>query len=176
MRTATFTALPSPVFLKGTTVESVSEESDMDGDGFDRESIPPRCPRLRLRAYAGWLYLALAPHRARPVRRLRAGFALALVGLCIVAIPLFSNGITQIRTTILSTTGAPVVRDWIGPRNLEVTSWAIEGDEVTLDLRGTEAPAPAEGLARSLAATFGSPVTVVVRYTPYEEERGAASP
>jgi uncharacterized hydrophobic protein (TIGR00271 family) len=108
--------------------------------------------------------------------RLRIGFALALVGLCIVAIPLFANGITQIRTIILSTTGAPIVRDWIGHRNIEVTTWSIEGDEVTLDLRGTEAPAPAESLARSLAGAFGSPVTVVVRYTPYAEERGAASP
>jgi hypothetical protein len=47
---------------------------------------------------------------------------------------------------------------------------------VTIDLRGTDAPAPAEELARSLSAAFGSPVALVVRYTPYQEERGTASP
>lgn len=112
----------------------------------------------------------------RERKRLRNGFALALVALCIVAVPLVANGIAQIQSTIMSTTGQPIVKAWIGPRNLEVSSWSIEGQDVTIDLRGTDAPAPAEELARSLSAAFGSPVALVVRYTPYQEERGTASP
>ena len=75
----------------------------------------------------------------------------------------------------MSTTGAPMVRAWIGSRNIQLSSWTIDGDQVTLVAQGTDAPAPAEELARSLSAAFGSPVTVTVRYTPYQEERGAST-
>ena len=112
----------------------------------------------------------------RERRRLRNGFILALVTLCIVALPLVGNGLQAIRTTIRSTEGAPVVRAWIGNRDISVTAWSIEGDLLTLDLAGTEPPAPASELASSLAASFGSPVTVNVRYTPIQRDAASAAP
>ena len=77
-----------------------------------------------------------APSREqlRERHRLRNGFALALVLLCVVSVPLFANGAQEIRTTVLSTTGAPLVRAWIGSRNLQVSSWTIDGDQVAIVL------------------------------------------
>jgi uncharacterized hydrophobic protein (TIGR00271 family) len=117
---------------------------------------------------------APSPTLLRERHRLRNGFLLALVVLCIVAVPLVQNGLQQARTVILSNQGAPIVRAWIGDRDLTVVAWSIEGEQVTLDLTGTEPPAPAGDLAKALAASFGQPVEVLVSYSPLQREQAAA--
>jgi uncharacterized hydrophobic protein (TIGR00271 family) len=96
--------------------------------------------------------------------RLRRGFIAAVVALVIIAIPLAWRGLEDARAVIRSNIGAPIVRDWIGALDLEVTSWAIDGDGVTIDLAGSDPPPDAEVLAADLAAAFGAPVDLTVNY------------
>jgi hypothetical protein len=96
--------------------------------------------------------------------RLRRGFIAAVVALVIIAIPL--------RSTI----GAPIVREWIGALDLEVTSWAIDGDAVTIDLAGSDPPPDAEVLAADLAAAFGAPVDLTVDYVAVLRQESSGVP
>jgi uncharacterized hydrophobic protein (TIGR00271 family) len=119
-----------------------------------------------------------APSREmlRERHRLRNGFIGAVVVLVIVAIPLAWHAVGVARATIESTTGAPIVRDWIGDRDLQVTAWSIEGDAVTIDLAGPDAPADAAPLAAALAEAFGRPVDLEVNYVPATVDRAIAAP
>jgi hypothetical protein len=119
-----------------------------------------------------------APSREmlRERHRLRNGFIAAMVALVIVAIPLVAHGIDTARVTIWSTTGAPIVRDWVGDRDLEVTTWSITGDTVSIALTGSDTPAAAEPLAASLAQAIGHPINLEISYTPLVRERASASP
>jgi len=119
-----------------------------------------------------------APSREmlRERRRLRNGFIVALVALGFISIPLVVQGIEDARATIWSTTGVPIVRDWIGDRDLEVLDWNITGNTVTIALTGSDAPAPAPPLAASLAQAIGQPIDLEVSYTPMVRERASASP
>ena len=119
-----------------------------------------------------------APSREmlRERNRLRNGFIAAVIALIVVAIPLALNGADAIRTTIRATTGAPIVRDWIGGRDLEVASWSVVGDTVTLNLTGVDAPPDAAPLAASLAEAFGAPVNLEIVYTAVSRERASAAP
>lgn len=119
-----------------------------------------------------------APSREmlRERHRLRNGFILALVALVLIAIPLAIHGIDTARTTIWSTIGAPVVREWVGDRDLEVTAWSITGDTVSIALTGPDAPAAATPLAASLAQAVGHAVNLEISYTPVVREQASASP
>jgi uncharacterized hydrophobic protein (TIGR00271 family) len=119
-----------------------------------------------------------APSREmlRERHRLRNGFIVALVALGFISIPLVAQGIEDARATIWSTTGAPIVRDWIGDRDLEVLDWNITGNTVTIALTGSDAPAPAPPLAASLAQAIGQPIELEISYTPMTRERASASP
>jgi uncharacterized hydrophobic protein (TIGR00271 family) len=119
-----------------------------------------------------------APSREmlRERHRLRNGFVVAMVALVIVAMPLAAHAVDTARTTIWSTTGAPIVRDWIGDRDLQVLDWSITGNTVSIALTGSDAPAPAGPLAASLAQAIGQPIGLEVSYTPLVRERAVASP
>jgi uncharacterized hydrophobic protein (TIGR00271 family) len=119
-----------------------------------------------------------APSREmlRERHRLRNGFAVAIIGLVIISIPLAVRGIDAIRATIDSTTGAPIVRTWMGDRDLQVTAWSITGNTVSISLSGPDAPAPAAALATSLAQAVGHPVSLEINYTPMSRERTSATP
>ena len=119
-----------------------------------------------------------APSREmlRERHRLRNGFIAAMVALVIVAIPLVAHGIDTARVTIWSTTGAPIVRDWIGGRDLEVLDWRITGDTVSIALTGSDAPAAAAPLATSLAQAIGRTINLEISYTPLAREHAVASP
>jgi uncharacterized hydrophobic protein (TIGR00271 family) len=119
-----------------------------------------------------------APSREmlRERHRLRNGFFGAVVALVLISIPLAWRAADQLRTTIQSTTGAPIVRAWIGDRDLAVTSWAIAGETVTLNLTGPDAPPEAAPLATDLAEAFGSPVTVEVTYVAQTRDQATGTP
>ncbi len=129
-------------------------------------------------ACAIFVLFGAAPSREmlRERHRLRNGFIGAVVVLVIVAIPLAWHAFDVARATIESTTGAPLVRDWIGGRDLEVASWSIEGDAVTINLAGPDVPADAASLAASLAMAFGHPVDLEVNYVPTAVDRATAAP
>jgi uncharacterized hydrophobic protein (TIGR00271 family) len=119
-----------------------------------------------------------APSREmlRERTRLRNGFIAAVIALVVVAIPLAWHGVEQFRVVVHSTAGAPIVRDWIGGRDLEVTSWSIAGDTVTIALAGPDAPPDAAPLAASLAEAFGAPVELEVSHVALARERATAAP
>ena len=119
---------------------------------------------------------APSPELLRERHRLRNGFVMAMAALVVVAIPLAANSVEEARGLVRSTTGAPIVRAWIGTRALTVTSWSIEGDEVVLNLTGPDTPAPAAPLADSLARAYGTPVDLQITYTPQSRERVVAAP
>jgi len=119
-----------------------------------------------------------APSREmlRERSRLRNGFVAAVIALIVVAIPLALNGADAIRATLRATTGAPIVRDWIGDLDLEVSTWTIEGSTVTLNLTGPDAPPDAAPLAAELATAFGAPVELEITYVAMTRERATAAP
>ena len=108
------------------------------------------------------------PDRAmlRERHRVRNGMIVAVVALIVIAIPLVVTGIGRGLDAIRANEGAPVVRSWIGSRDLKVTDWSINGGDIALTLAGPDAPADAKSLADSLASTFGIPVSVDLRYVP----------
>ena len=65
-----------------------------------------------------------APSREmiRERHRVRNGFVTAVIALVIIAMPLFASGVQQAAEWTRATTGAPVVRGWIGERDLTVES------------------------------------------------------
>ena len=119
-----------------------------------------------------------APSREmlRERHRLRNGFIAAMVALVIVAMPLVAHSVNAVRVTVWSTTGAPIVRDWIGDRDLEVLGWSITGNTVSIALTGTDTPAAAAPLATSLAQAIGQTIDLEISYTPLTRERASASP
>ncbi len=112
----------------------------------------------------------------RERHRLRNGFIVAVVALVIVAIPLVWHSIGVVQSTIRSTQGAPLVRAWIGGRDLKVVSWSIDGRDVTIELQGSDPPAEPGPLAAALAIKYGSPVSLEITYVPTVRESATAAP
>ena len=108
--------------------------------------------------------------------RLRNGFIVAAVALVLIAIPLAWHGVEQFEVTVRSVAGAPIVREWIGPRDLAVVSWSMAGDRVTINLAGRDTPPDAAPLAASLARAFGSPVDLQVTYVHAERQQAIGTP
>jgi uncharacterized hydrophobic protein (TIGR00271 family) len=119
-----------------------------------------------------------APSREmlRERHRLRNGFIAAIVSLGIISIPLAWHGVETAQSMIRSTTGAPLVLAWIGNRDLQVTSYSISGDSVTINLAGSDQPPDAAPLASSLAQAFGAPVDLEVTYVAVAREHATAAP
>jgi len=119
-----------------------------------------------------------APSREmlRERRRVRNGFVAAAIALVIIAIPLAWTGVQRSNEWVRATAGAPYVREWIGGRDLEVRTWSVVGDTVTLLVAGPDAPGDVTALAATLAAAFGGPVTLDVEYVPTTRQRAVAAP
>ncbi len=112
----------------------------------------------------------------RERNRLRIGFIGAMIALVVIAVPLVVDGVVEAQKVLRGTAGAPLVRDWLGDRDLEVTSWLIDGDSVTLNLTGSDAPPDAAPLAAELAKEFGVPVDLQVNYVALTREKASAAP
>jgi uncharacterized hydrophobic protein (TIGR00271 family) len=117
----------------------------------------------------------IAENADKPYRvRNRMIGAVILLGL--IAIPLAWRGFDTARSAILGAQGAPVVRSWIGDRDLAVVTWSIAGDDVVLELMGSDRPGDTTALATSLAQSFGSPVNLRVEYAPTERSDATGTP
>lgn len=108
--------------------------------------------------------------------RLRNGFIVAMAALVLIAIPLAIHSFASARSAILGARGAPIVEAWIGERDLEVTSWSIDGGTVTISVAGAAVPSDAQTLATSLAQSFGEPVSLEIRYVPVTRTNVTATP
>jgi uncharacterized hydrophobic protein (TIGR00271 family) len=119
-----------------------------------------------------------APSREMLIERhrVRNGFILAVVALVLIAIPLFVNGFTKARETIMASTGAPTVAAWIGNRDLDVREWSIDGNTISLTLAGSDAPGDTGELATALAKAFEEPVNLDVIYVPTVRTRVTGTP
>jgi uncharacterized hydrophobic protein (TIGR00271 family) len=108
------------------------------------------------------------PSRAmmRERHRVRNGTILAVIALVIIAIPLVLTGIGRAYDALHAVAGEPVVRAWIGDRDLVVTAWSISGSDIEITLTGPDAPGDGAELARSLARAMGIPVDLDLRYVP----------
>ena len=125
-----------------------------------------------------FVLLGAAPSREmfRERRRLRNGFMAAILALALVALPLAWHAADQIQDVVRSSTGAPLVQAWIADRDLQVTSWSIDGDTVLVAVTGPDAPPPAAPLAASLAEAYGVPVTVEITYVAAVREQATSAP
>jgi len=125
-----------------------------------------------------FMLVGAGPSRAllRERRRVRIEFLAATVILVIIAIPLVADSVARVQVILKETGGAPIVLDWIDGRDLVVTSWLIDGSDVTLEVKGPDAPPDAAPLAAELAAQFGQPVDLTVNYTRVESEGASAAP
>ncbi len=108
------------------------------------------------------------PDRAmlRERHRMRNGMVVAVIALAVIAIPLFVTGIDRGLDSIRANEGAPVVRNWIGERDLKVADWSVDGAAVTLTVTGPDQPADASQLAGELSDAMGLPVRLDLRYVP----------
>ena len=116
------------------------------------------------------------PAAIRGRRQLGLGLAIAVGALLLTAVPLAWNAQGVITNTVRAAEGAPVVEAWLGPASAELASWSVEGDKVSLLIRGPDAPPPSGELATALARTFGAPVELTVQYVPSTVDVVTASP
>jgi len=119
-----------------------------------------------------------APSRTqfRERRRLRNGFIVAMLGLVVISIPLAWRSAENIVAMRQADAAAPLVREWIGGRDLEVTAYDIDGTAVDIALRGPDEPPDSATLASSLAKAFGRPVKLTVDYVAVAQQESAARP
>lgn len=115
-----------------------------------------------------FILLGALPHpdQASERRRLRNGLAIAVVALVLIALPLAWRGYQNVTAQLTALSGAPVVRSWIGDRDLSVTDYTIDGEVIDLIVAGSEVPADVPMLAQALADTLGHPVDLTVVYVP----------
>jgi uncharacterized hydrophobic protein (TIGR00271 family) len=106
------------------------------------------------------------PAALRGRRQLGLGFAIAAVALVAMTFPLAWNAQAVITNTVRATEGAPIVEAWLGPLGSELASWDVDGNKISLVLRGPDPPPPAASLGAALARTFGAPVELSVEYVP----------
>ena len=125
-----------------------------------------------------FILFGAAPGREmlRERRRLRNGFLAAILALAVIALPLAWHAVDALQDVVRSSTGAPLVRAWIGERDLRVTAWSIEGDMVSIAVTGSDAPPPAATLATSLAGAYGIPITVEITYVAAVREQATSAP
>ena len=94
----------------------------------------------------------------RERRRLRAGFAAAIIALVAVTVPLAWSAIAAVEATLDEQAAAPVVRAWIGASQLEVTGYKVDGDTFELRLTGPDEPGDTASLATAIAVPVGHKV------------------
>jgi uncharacterized hydrophobic protein (TIGR00271 family) len=112
----------------------------------------------------------------REGRRLGIGFTIAMIALLVMAVPLTWDAQARITQLFRETQGGPIVEAWIGPRNLEVTSYRIGDHSLTLVVTGPDQPAPASELATQLARAFGAAVEVDLQYLPTSRDVAVGHP
>ncbi len=119
-----------------------------------------------------------APSRdmVRERRRLGEGFAIAAIGLVIIALPLVWRAVEQFQDMTRTSEGDPIVVSWIGGRDLWVTAWSVKGDHVRIDLAGPDAPPAAATLASSLSSAYGAPVQLELDYVRTDRQVVSSSP
>lgn len=110
---------------------------------------------------------------ARPVAegvdragRMRSGLVVAVIALAVIAVPLVWRSYQNVTSTMTALSGAPVVRGWIGERDLQVTGYTIAGETIEMTVTGSEVPRDVPALAQELARTLGHAVDVTVVYVP----------
>ena len=110
----------------------------------------------------------------RERRRLRVGFALAIVALVAVTIPLAWRAAESVHAILDEQAAAPVVRAWIGASELEVTGYDVQGDSIELRLTGPDQPGDTTSLAQALAVRLGHQVDLEVQWVPSAIQRATA--
>jgi uncharacterized hydrophobic protein (TIGR00271 family) len=108
-------------------------------------------------------------------RRLRSGLVVAVIALVLIALPLAWRSIENMYATVTALDGAPVVEAWSTGQDLEVTGYAIDGQQIELVVAGPEIPVGVPDLARDLASTLGHDVELTVVYVPRFQVQATAA-
>jgi uncharacterized hydrophobic protein (TIGR00271 family) len=118
------------------------------------------------------------PARAqlRERRRLRNSLIVTMIVLVLITIPLAWNSVTTVQATLNANAAAPLVRAWIGDRDLTVTEYVIDGEQFSVTLIGPDQPADAARLAEALSAELDQPVEIDIEWVPSARDRATASP
>ena len=112
----------------------------------------------------------------RERRRLRVGFAIAVIGLILVAVPLVLRSTSVLSSTNEANAAAPIVRTWLDGLQLEVIDYTIDGSNVYIELKGSDQPPAAAPLAVELAKAIGRPVTLTIDYVATSREQVGGTP
>jgi uncharacterized hydrophobic protein (TIGR00271 family) len=96
----------------------------------------------------------------------RRGLIVAVLALVVVAVPLAWQGVAKIQAQLAILTGAPVVTEWIGSRDLTVTDYSLDGKVIEIVVAGADVPRDVPELADRLADALGYSVDLTVTYVP----------
>jgi uncharacterized hydrophobic protein (TIGR00271 family) len=108
--------------------------------------------------------------------RLRNGFIVAIVSLILVAVPLAINGFEVAHRAILTQIAAPYIHTWVDANELDVITFTVDTDAVSIEVKGAEQPPDPTPLAKALAAAYGSPVALTVSWIPESSTTVSVSP
>jgi hypothetical protein len=100
---------------------------------------------------------------------------IAAVGLLLISIPLALHTYGTVAHTARVRAAAPIVDDWLGDRDLEITRYSVDGGAAFIEVTGPDAPPDTGSLARALAAAWGIPVSLEVGWINRQHQE-AASP
>ena len=98
--------------------------------------------------------------------RMRRGLAVSVVLLALVAVPLAWRSFDQVTASLQALDAAPVVKAWVGDRDLEVTGYSIARGTIDLVVTGSVVPDDVPALAEALADALDQDVDLTVEYVP----------
>jgi uncharacterized hydrophobic protein (TIGR00271 family) len=104
----------------------------------------------------------------------RAGFALFLVGILIIAIPLSLSSYQAIALAADNQKASGEVTAWLAGTNYQVASVKVNGRDVIVTVEGSGELNPAQLLANQIARSLGRPIAIVVRTVPAQRSDSAS--
>ena len=107
--------------------------------------------------------------------RTRIGLATAVVGVLIVSYPLGKVTDQTVAEASDQNTARDIAEDWIGDLELAIVGVEVDGDDVRIDVVGSDRPSPVELLEADLDSALGGGVVVTVPWIK-SENLGAPLP
>jgi hypothetical protein len=113
----------------------------------------------------------------------RGGFALVVIGMLLVTVPLTVTAWNVLESSISQVTADQSVENWLGTSTWSVAKIDVSDPSVNVVIMGYGSYPPVVGLAKRLSDQFGHPMSVVLRTVqegfsqyPPSTTPGASSP
>ena len=105
--------------------------------------------------------------------RIRVAFAAVLFAIILISIPLALAGRDVLQSQADLRAASQATAEWLGDdREIRIVSISVDGDDVTVELVGSDAPPPASLLASKIGASVGRQVLVTVRWVEERVDEG----